>query len=92
MRTRQEQNDDTRLRRRVLRTPGLTFKKLGGLLGTSTQTAERLTLPPGHERRISLSLELARKLKRIWPDFDVDTYDLPAGRPAKPRKTRRAGA
>lgn len=59
------------------------------MLDTTTQTAERLTLPPGHARRIRLSLDMARRLKAHWPDFDIDTYDEPAD-PPKPRKRRRS--
>ncbi len=90
MRTRQEQKSDTQLRRRVLRTPGLTFKRLGEILDISTQAAERITLPPGHPRRIRLSLEKALRLRAEWPDFSIETYDQPADRPARSKRRARA--
>jgi len=66
----------------------MTFGRLGKIIGASAQAAERITLPPGHPRRIKLSIEKARRLKAEWPDFEIETYDQPA-EPAKPKKAKR---
>lgn len=85
MRTRQEQNDDTRLQRARLRR-GLTYPELGEPFDVTGATAERYCLRRGHPRKVNLVTRRQEKiLQTLFPDLDLDNYDEPAAASRKRR-------